>query len=197
MWQKINNFVRMHTVLSVLLLMVLFILLTTAVGLPILIGGIVEETIGMPIYIAYQLVLSVICIFLMKKLQVLDDNDFKFINIGKGFLLSWVIFLLAAVQFVLGLTSPPESGFLTPTPLYLITVILYPFIVSGLFEEVLFRGLVLKILLRKTGGTKKGIIGAFIISAALFGVVHSVHLFWDAPLGVFSSIVFATAGGFF
>ena len=197
MWQKINIFVRTHTVLSVFLLMVLFSLLTTAAGLPILIGDIVGETIGMPVFIAYQLVLSVIGIFLMKKLQVLDEDDFKFKNIGKGFLLGWVMLLIAAIMFVMNLTSPPEGGFLTPTPLYLITVILYPFIVSALFEEVVFRGLVLKILLKKMGGSKKGIIGAFITSAALFGVVHSVHLFWDTPLSVFSSVVFATGGGFF
>ena len=197
MWQKINNFVQKHTVLSVFLLLVLLLLLTTAGGLSIIAGDIVEETVGMPIFIVYQLALSIICIFLMRKLHVLNENDFKFINIGNGFLLSWVMLLLAAVQFVSGLSSPPEGGFLKPTPFYLITVILYPFIVSGLFEEVLFRGLVLKILLKKTGGTKNGIIGAFVISATLFGIVHSVNLFWEAPLTVFSSVVFATGGGFF
>ena len=94
-------------------------------------------------------------------------------------------------------TSPPEGGFLTPEPLYPIIVILYPFIVSALFEEVVFRGLVLKMLLRKMGGTKKGIVIAFITSATLFGIVHSVHLFWDTPFSVFSSVIFAAAGGFF
>ena len=197
MWEKINNFVQKHTILSVFLLLVIFLLLTMVTGLLFITGDVVEEEIGMQTFIVSQFVLSVICIFLMKKLQVLDENDFKFINIGKGFLLGWVIILLAAVQFVSGLLSPFEGGFLTPTPLYLITVILYPFIVSGLFEEVLFRGLVLKMLLKKMGDTKKGIIGAFAISAALFGIAHSVNLLWEEPLAVFSTIVFATGGGFF
>ena len=197
MWQKINNFVQKHTIISVFLLLVIFLLLTMVTGLLFITGDIVEEAIGMQILIVSQFALSLICIFLMKKLQVLDEDDFKFINIGKGFLLSWVMLLLAAVQFISGLLSPPEGGFLTPTPLYLVTVILYPFIASGLFEEVLFRGLVLKMLLKKTGDTKKGIISAFVISAALFGVAHSVNLLWEHPLAVFSTIVFATGGGFF
>jgi len=197
MWQKINNFVRTHTILSVFLLLVIFLLLTMVTGLLFITGDIVEEAVGMQIFIVSQFTLSVICIFLMKKLEVFDETDLKFINIGKGFLLSWVMLLLAAVQFISGIFSPPEGGFLTPTPLYLITVILYPFIVSGLFEEVLFRGLVLKILLKKTGETKKGIFSAFAISAALFGVAHSVNLLWDEPLAVFSTVVFATGGGFF
>ena len=197
MWQKINKFARKHTVLSVFLLMVLFISLVTPGGMTLITNPNMEEAIGMPLFIVFSLVLSALGIFIMKKLQVLGEDDFKFINLGKGALLSWVMLLLAAVMFVSDLFSPPEGGFLTPTPFYLITVILYPFIVSGLFEEVLFRGLVLKILLKKTGSTKKGIINAFVISAVLFGAVHSVHLLWEAPLAVFSSVVFATGGGFF
>ena len=197
MWQKINDFVRKRTVLSSFLLLVIFLLLTAVAGLLFITGDIVKEAIGMQIFIVSQFALSAICIFLMKKLQVLGENDFKFINLGKGALLSWAMLLLAAVMFVSGLISPPEGGFLTPTPLYLITVILYPFIVSGLFEEVLFRGLVLKMLLKKMGDTKKGIIGAFVISAAIFGIVHSVNLIWEEPFTVFSTVVFATAGGFF
>ena len=182
---------------SAFLLTAIFILLTTAVGLPLIRGGIVDKTIGMPIYIAYQIVLAAIGIYLMKKLQLLDPGDFSFKNAGKGFALGWVMLLLAALLFVSGLTSPPSGGFITPDPLFLIIVILYPFIVSGLFEEVVFRGIVLKILLKKMGGTKKGIINALIVSALFFAVVHSVHLLWDTPLTVFSDVVIAAAGGIF
>jgi len=197
MWKRINKFVRAHTVLSAFLLTVFFALLTMTGGLLFILGNIVEEITGIQIYIAWQLVLSVIGIWFMKKLQVIDEGDFKFKNIGKGFLLSWVILLLAAVMFVLGLISPPESGFLTPSLLYLITVIIYPFIVSGLFEEVVFRGILLKILLKKMGGTKKGIISAFIISAVVFGAAHSVHIIWKNPLELVGDIIFPIAGGMF
>ena len=197
MWQKINDFVHANTVFSALLFTVFFLLLTTAVGLPVVSGGIVVEAIGMPIFIAYQLALSLTGIWFMRKLHLLDADDFRFRNIGKGFLLGWVVLLLTILNFVLNFTSPPEGGFLAPAPLFLLTVILYPFIVSGLFEEVVFRGIVLKMLLRKMGGTKKGIISTFIISAALFGIVHCVHLFWVAPLTVFSDVILATAGGMF
>jgi len=197
MWQKINIFVRANTILSAFLITVLFLLLTMAAGLPIILRGIVEETIGLPIFIAYQLILSVIGIFLMKKLQVLDEGDFKFKNICKGFLLGWVVLLLAALMLVLNLTSPPEDGFHTPDPLYLLIAILYPFIVAGLFEEVVFRGILLKILLKKMGSTKKGITNAILISAAIFAAAHAIHLIWQPPLTVLSDLIFPTAGGIF
>ena len=66
MWQKINDFVQRHTVFSVFLLLVIFLLLTMVAGLQIIAGNKVEDAIGMPIFIVYQFVMSVICIFLMK-----------------------------------------------------------------------------------------------------------------------------------
>ena len=49
--------------------------------------------------------------------------------------------------------------------------------------------------MKKIGDTKKGIINSFIISAVLFGVVHSVHLIWTDPVDVTATIIFAIAGG--
>ena len=44
----------------------------------------------------------------------------------------------------------------------------------GLFEEVLFRGVVLGGLLRKMGGTQKGLIDAAVISSLIFGFLHII-----------------------
>ena len=194
MWQKINSFVRANTVLSAFFFSAVFLLLSVAVGLPTMEGG-MERKIGMPILAAYQVVLALIGILLMRKLQVLDKNDFKFINIGKGFLLGWIVLVLSSIMVLFGLLNR-SAYFITPELLFLLTVILFP-LSTGLLEEVVFRGIVLKILLRKTGGTKKGIISAFIISAALFAVVHLIHLIWKGPIDVAGDLLFAIAGGMF
>lgn len=44
----------------------------------------------------------------------------------------------------------------------------------GLFEESLFRGVVLEALARKLGGTRKGVVGAVLCSALIFGVAHVI-----------------------
>jgi len=194
MWQKINRFVRASTVLSAFLFSVLFLLLSVAVGLPTMQGG-MERKIGMPILTVYQIVLAIIGILLMRKLKLLDKNDFKFKNIGKGLLLGWIVFVLSAVMVLFSFLNRSEY-FIKPDPLFLLTVILFP-LSTGLLEEVIFRGIVLKILLRKTGSTKKGIISAFIISAALFAVVHLIHLIWKNPIDVTGDLLFAIAGGMF
>jgi len=74
-------------------------------------------------------------------------------------------------------------------------VILAPFIGTGLFEETLHRGLVLKILINKMGDTKKGMITACVISAVVFGIAHLSNLVWVAPLPVISQVFYATAVG--
>ncbi len=42
----------------------------------------------------------------------------------------------------------------------------------GIFEEVLFRGIVLNSILRRTGKTRKGIWAAILISSLIFGIFH-------------------------
>ena len=195
MWQKINNFVQTRTVLSAFLLMVLFMLPILAAGLSFIVA--LGQMKGLPIFTACQIVLSTLCILLMRKLKVFEKSDFGFKNVGKGLLFGWLVYVLAIITFVSSLTSPPEGGYIAPNPLFLIIVILAPFIGTGLFEETLCRGLVLKMLLKKMGNTKKGMISACAISAAFFGVAHLVNLVWMDPLPVISVVFTATAGGIF
>ena len=161
--------------------------------MPLMTNPNIDPKIGMPIFTAYQIVLAIIGILFMRKLQVLDEDDFKFKNIVKGLLLGWLVFVLMAI-IVLTSFSNRSEYFIKSEPLFLLVVILFPFS-TGLLEEVVFRGIVLKILLKKMGDTKKGIINAFIISAALFAVVHSVHLIWTTPIEVAADLIFAMSGG--
>ena len=188
----IKGFVDKYTVFSAFLFSLLFTVITALVGLPTMQGDMEQKT-GMPIFALYQVVLAVIGILFMKMLKILDKNDFRFKNAGKGLLLGWIIFILIIV-LVLSNYSNRSEYFIAPEPLFLITVILFP-LSTALAEETIYRGLILKILLKKRADTKKGIISSLIISAALFAAVHSVHLIWADPVTVASDLIFAVAGG--
>ena len=194
MWQRINEFVRSNTVLSAFFITAFFSLLSMPVGLKTMKSD-MDIRVGMPIFLLYQLFMAAVAIWLMRKLNLLDADDFAFKNIGKGLALGGVLFLLIAIVSVTNYIGLSEY-FIRPEPLFLLTAILFP-LSTALLEEVVFRGVVLKTLLTKLGDTKRGIINAFLISAALFAVVHMVHLFWATPFEVAGDLLFAISGGMF
>ena len=195
MWEKINKFVCSRAVLSAFLLSTLFILAITALGVSLLDmampGRLMVFTIG-------QLILASVAIWLMRKLEVFDRDDFRLKGLGKGLLLAWFGFVYIIISFFINFMQIPISSFIAPNIPSLIIIVLHPFIGTGLFEEVLYRGLVLKMLLRKTGHSKKGVIFACVISSAIFGLLHIVNVFAGAPvLSTISQIIHATATGLF
>ena len=195
MWEKINKFVRTQTVIAVFLLSVLFISAVAVLGISILD---LTPPIRLAIFTAGQLVLSGVVIWLMRKLGVFDADDFRFKGIGKGLLLGWFGFVYIAITFFVNFMPAQENGFIVSNTFYLLLVILHPLIGTGLFEEVLYRGLVLKILLKKTGGTKKGIMFACVVSSMLFGLLHIPNLITGAPvLQTVSQIISAATIGLF
>ena len=90
-------------------------------------------------------------------------------------MLGWIVIVLSLAAFIIGITQLPLDSFVRPNISRLAVVVLHPFIGTGLFEEVLFRGLILKLLLVKMGHTKKGIINAIIISSVIFGLLHIIN----------------------
>jgi membrane protease YdiL (CAAX protease family) len=179
MWEKINKFIRSQAVLSVFLLNLFFI---SVLGiLPLLISNMAPPA-RLSTYTIGQLLLSGIAIWLMRKLDVFDVNDFRFKGIGRGFLLAWFGFVYIAIAFLISFSQIPGNSYIAPRLPYLLIVVLHPFIGTGLLEEVLYRGLVLKILLGKTGSSKRGIFFACVVSSVIFGVSHIVNLLNGAPV---------------
>lgn len=195
MWEKINKFVRSQAVLAVFLLSILFTSVVTVLGILILD---LTLPVRLAIFTAGQLMLSGTAVWLMWKLEVFDTNDFKFKGIGKGFRLAWFGFLYIAITFLICFMSIPENSFIAPNVYYLLIVVLHPFIGTGLFEEVLYRGLVLKILLKKIGGSKRGIILACVISSVFFGLLHIGNILSGYPvLPIVTQMISAIATGLF
>lgn len=194
MWKRISNIVRSHVVVSTVLLSALFISLLGLLGLLLMD---LPHTSGMALFTLGQLVLSLAAIWLMRKLQVFDRSDFKLRNMGRGFLLGWFNSVFVVIAFLTVFTQLPANSLVAPQPLDLLVVVLHPFLGTGLFEEVLVRGLVLKLLLLKMGHTKQGIINACIISSVIFGALHMLNLIHTDVLPVMSQMIYATAIGVF
>ena len=53
----------------------------------------------------------------------------------------------------------------------------------GFFEEVVFRGVILIVLLQRFPKTKKGMFMAVIISSAVFGLIHLINILTGANVG--------------
>ena len=146
MLEKINKFVRSKSVLSAFLISVFFISVITIFGILIID---MDPPVRLAIFTCGQLILSGTVIWLMRMLDVFDINDFSFKGTGKSFRTAWFGIVYAAVSFFVVFFQIPENSFVRPNIFYLLIVVLHPFIGTGLFEEVLYRGLVLKILLEK------------------------------------------------
>lgn len=58
----------------------------------------------------------------------------------------------------------------------------------GFMEETAFRGIVLPLLLRAFPQNRKGVLGAVLLSSALFGTVHAVNFLSGDPLAVLAQI---------
>jgi len=150
-----------------------------------------------------KLVLSAIVIWLMRKLQVFNIRDFGYGKMGKSLFLTCVgvVFLIISLLFIFVML--PENRFLAPNPSDFLIVALSQLLGVGVFEEVLFRGFVLKILLKKMGHSKTGMLNACIVSSVIFGLTHisnlvaiiirTGNLSVDVVLPVISQIIFTTA----
>lgn len=102
----------------------------------------------------------------------------------------WVIWPLIALT-IINFDSSLKIDTAKP-----VTILLYTltYLSTGIFEEVLLRGVVLSVLLNKWRATKKGIYLSVVVSSVLFGIPHIVNFIQNRmSLGAtITNIVFAT-----
>ena len=75
-----------------------------------------------------------------------------------------------------------QRAYLTE-PSYTVYLFLFLSLCVGLFEELIFRGIVLMILVQRLPKTRKGLFQAVIYSALIFSLMHVLNLFAGAGLG--------------
>jgi membrane protease YdiL (CAAX protease family) len=204
MRKQLDRLISSHPFLTVLLTSVLFTgVLGGAFVLFDYIPGKQNEGYSLaPVFLALftliQMTLSVAIIWLMRKMRVFNVNDFKFKNIGKGFLLGWFGILLSISNLLGMFAMLPKDSIIIPGSITLFITILYPFLGTALYEEVLFRGLMLKVFLLTMGHSKKGIMNACLISSAIFGFSHIINIVSGGDiLPVATQMISAFFGGMF
>jgi len=139
-----------------------------------------------------QLLLALIAVWLMKRNDVFDKNEFSAKGIGKGLYLGTVAIIYSVVAF--GINVIGNIGYLQkPRLLYLLSCIFMAF-TTGLFEEILLRGFTLKYLYKFQ--PDMSIKSAIVLSAIIFGLLHFVnlsawtlHAFITTAVQVVSSII--------
>lgn len=131
--------------------------------------------------------------FAIESFGLRRENFLKGIGIG-GFM------LLATLNNLAGsLLEVAEYPIVSPS-LYLIIIVIIEQIFVGVFEEFLFRGLVLNVLLTKIQNDRyKGKMEAIILSSLFFGAIHLLNLFSEPRMlnATIAQVFYATFIGIF
>jgi membrane protease YdiL (CAAX protease family) len=200
MLKKINLFINSHIVLSAFLFVLFFVSIYTLFFL-FTAESMQQVTVLSMGYVAvfsiWQLFISVIVIYVMRKTGVFNINDFKFKGLGKGFILAWFCVLLSIATFIMLFIQLPDNSLIVPNILHISTLIMHTLCI-GIFEETLIRGLTLNLLLKKMGSSKKGILVACVIYSVFFGIAHITNfMLGDSLLEVVGRIFSTTALGLY
>lgn len=142
--------------------------------------------------ITKQVLVSIILIIMLKKLSLFHKCRFSFSL--KDTYLIWPIALYCILSFINIFTG--EIIIDTSRPFVIVGFILV-YLSTGLFEEILCRGLIFSLIDFKWG--KRGYILPVILSSLLFGASHFIHYFLGDASAVASiaQVIYATFIGVF
>ena len=143
-----------------------------------------------------QLVLG-ISVLLISRHTCVAKGWFRVKGTVNGLLMGWLAILYAVgMSLITTINMPPEYWIVPkPWPLFVLVAVAFT---TGLFEEVLVRGLVLNVLLNKMSDTRKSIIKACWVSSMLFGVLHLFNLTTGAGvIETVGQVIYATFVGVF
>jgi len=133
------------------------------------------ETIG-------RLLASIGIVLVYSRILDLKSFGLQKQNFFSGILTGGFMFVVMMLNALDAIVSVSEKSIVMPS-VYMIVIVIIEQIFVGIFEEFLFRGLVLNTLLAKTesqGFKEKWI--AIVISSFLFGIVHLWNLFSEPKL---------------
>lgn len=111
------------------------------------------------------------------------------IGFGKGLVVGGYFLFIGAYSAIFYVAT--YEGERTLRPWYLIVTFVICMILVGLAEELLCRGVLAELLLRRFDATSAGVWKAVIVSGVLFGLAHLTNLFGAKPVGVLVQCVLA------
>ena len=197
--QKLLKFIHSYTILSAFLLGIFFtsvlgIITFSLIEIPQ--NGLPPGVVTLIPFTFLQMALTTTVIFLMRKLDIFRTSDYGIKFLGKGLILAWVGIAGIFGSFFLNFFKFPENYFIFPNIFYFFVVFFHPLIGTALYEETLCRGLILKILLKKAGHTKNGIILSCVVSSVVFGVIH-ISNYPLVGISVIAQVLAAIGNGLF
>lgn len=123
---------------------------------------------------------------IMKKFHILEWYHCRFDK--NSLKLSWlfIVYIILNVE-----TVPLKNLHLLPVILMIIEAFMI-----GLYEETIFRGLVLPIFLKRWGKSRKQVISSVFTSSIMFGLMHLINLSWNPNIAdVITQVCYASIMG--
>jgi len=138
--------------------------------------------------------LGLVLVWLLIKLGMLKEARFTHPRAWRAVWLVWpfVIFTLLNLDSVINGNLEIDTS--RPR---LIILFVFTNLAIGFAEEMMARGVVLNLMLRKWGGTRRGIYGAVAVSALLFGGAHIFNMITGhlPPLATLTQIGYSISFG--
>ncbi|MBU3217280.1 CPBP family intramembrane metalloprotease [Clostridium estertheticum] len=119
-----------------------------------------------------QVIASLFLILILKQFDLFKIVGFTRFKECKSL---WIVWPMIILSFLNGAGLIDGSIVIDKSKPFVIILFILTYLSTGLFEEVLCRGVVLGVILRKWGSTKKGCYLSVILSSVLFGSTHIVH----------------------
>jgi membrane protease YdiL (CAAX protease family) len=191
MMKKIRELTHRYAIVSSILIAILFILFLNGTSLAFRL----LPTLA-PVQYANEIFLMLCSVGLVILLGF--KSTFKFKGFLKGMLCASVIivFMLFSLgMFFVNATSNPDTVWASTG---MIIFGLFQAIGIGVREECFFRGAIQNVLAKRYANSVKGVWGAALIGAAIFGLVHLLNIFagYD-PLVVLIQTISAVGTGLF
>lgn len=192
-----KKFSKLQTILLVLLIMFIgFIVIL--LGLPKLISFISSQfgyklsskdlMTNYAVGTIVRLIGIVTCFIFMKIIGI--TKEFKWSFNRKYIAFSWVFFIYIILNF--------ELIDISTNMIFPIIMMIISCLFVGLYEEIVFRGLILSLVLKHWGQTKRGVYFSVIFSSAAFGLMHLINLFDGTNIiSVIAQVFYATIIGIF
>lgn len=133
------------------------------------------ETIG-------RLLASIGIVLIYRRILDITSFGMQKQNLLSGMLTGGFMFVVLVLNALDSIGGLPENSIVMPS-VYMIIIVIIEQIFVGIFEEFLFRGLVLNTLLAKMkhNGFKEKLV-AIVVSSFLFGIVHLLNLFSEPQM---------------
>ena len=148
-----------------------------------------------PLLYVLPLAFMALVIWKCRMSSILKGSAKSFLS---GMAISWPVFIYCIAVFF-ATYIPADKSELISLNIGQWSLFIVLMLLIGLYEEILCRGILLELMLRKWGNTRKGIFVSAFLSSFIFGLAHLVNLVGAANLliATIAQVLYATMFGIF